>query len=71
MERIKTILEYADSSVGQEIGEAEFKFNIDHAQRMKSPVHRWSGEDRDGRPITVWWVTGPRTGRLFGAYEIS
>lgn len=54
-----------------EISEAAFTADMDHADRMVLPVHRWSGEDRDGRPLTVVWVAGPETGALFSAYEIS
>ncbi len=53
------------------IGEGEFARDMDHADRMNLPVHRWSGEDRPGRPLTVVWVAGSRTGTLFSAYEIS
>jgi hypothetical protein len=55
----------------REISEADLRYDLDRAREMSLPVHRWSGEDRDGRPFTVVWVAGPGTGAVFSAYEIS
>lgn len=53
------------------VTEAELRRDLDHADRALLPVHRWTGDDRSGQPLTVVWVAGPETGALFSAYEIS
>lgn len=53
------------------IGEGEFARDMDYADEMNLPVHRWSGTDRSGEPLTITWVAGPQTGALFSAYETS
>jgi len=45
--------------------------SIDFAQGRSLPVHAWSGEDRDGKPLAVVWVAGKRAGQLFSAFEIT
>jgi len=57
--------------MARHITEAEFTADMSHAERMLLPVHRWSGEDRNGQPLSVVWVAGPETGALFSAYEIT
>lgn len=35
-------------------------------------MHRWTGEDRNGRPLTVTWLPSPRFGTAtLWVYEIS
>ncbi|CAL9369892.1 hypothetical protein [Streptomyces sp. enrichment culture] len=41
-----------------------------YAAEMALSVHEWSGEDRDGRPMTITWVQTPN-GRLLASYEIQ
>lgn len=50
---------------------AEFSDDIAYAEHMRHPVHEWSGEDRDGRPLAVVWVEGRHSGAVLSAYEIA
>lgn len=53
------------------VTEAEFTCDMDSADHAGIPVHRWSGADREGRPLTVVWIAGPATGRVLSTYEIT
>lgn len=55
----------------QPVTEAQFTRDMDSADRIGLPVHRWSGADREGRPFTVVWVAGRRAGQVLSAYEIT
>lgn len=34
-------------------------------------VYDWSGQDRDGQPLTITWTAGKRSGLLLAAYEMT
>lgn len=55
----------------REITPGEYAADMDHAERMLLPVGTWTGTDRSGQPLTVAWVSGPETGVVFSAYEIT
>lgn len=38
---------------------------------MSVPVYHWTGQARDGSPLTVTWVAAVGTGTLCSAYEIT
>lgn len=47
-----------------------YRRDLAYAHEMALDAHWWSGEDRDGRPLTIAWVQTPN-GRLLAAYEIQ
>ena len=55
----------------REITQTMFGFDIEWAEGRGYPVHRWSGEGRDGQPMEIVWVTTPHAGELLSAYEIT
>jgi hypothetical protein len=38
---------------------------------MGLPVYHWTGQARDGSPLTITWVAGSKTGLLLSAYVIT
>jgi len=60
-----------DGRMWRPSSEAEMAYALDKADGMLFPVHRWSGEDRSGNPLTIVWVAGPRAGRVLHVFEIS
>lgn len=47
-----------------------YRRDLAYAAEMALNAHEWSGEDRDGRPMTIAWVESPN-GRVLAAYEIQ
>lgn len=41
------------------------------SERMGLPVYQWTGQARDGSPLTIMWVAGSETGALYSAYMIT
>lgn len=71
MQSIKVVRESL-GRVSRPVSEEQYERAVHRARELlQFPVHRWSGDDRDGRRLTVVWVAGPVTGKLFSAYEIS
>jgi hypothetical protein len=45
--------------------------DLGYAEALAFPVHEWRGEDRDGKPLVVSWITTGVGGALLSAYEIQ
>jgi hypothetical protein len=47
-----------------------YRRDVAYAAEQALNVHEWTGEDRNGRPMTIAWVQTPN-GRQLTAYEIQ
>jgi hypothetical protein len=48
-----------------------YRRDLVYASEMGLNTYWWSGEDRDGRPMSIAWVTTSERGALLSAYEIQ
>ncbi|MGW2169126.1 hypothetical protein ACWC1C_01185 [Streptomyces sp. NPDC001705] len=54
----------------REVPYGAYRRDLAYAAEMALNAYEWSGEDRDGRPMTIAWVQTPN-GRQLAAYEIQ
>lgn len=54
----------------EEISREAYLRDLEYAKGLCLDVHQWTGEDLDGQPMVVSWVT-TTSGRLLAAYEIQ
>jgi hypothetical protein len=76
------MVELSKSNEPQTIHEVGWKFrkevsrqaylrDLAYAKDLGFPVCEWTGEDIEGKPLTVSWVTAGADGSLLSAYEIQ
>lgn len=54
-----------------EITRETFEQNTDLIRKCGGDVNEWTGEDRDGNPLTVVWTAQKATGFLLSAFEFT
>lgn len=57
--------------IQRDITLSEFQYDMEKFKALDLRVHLWQGKDAQGQPLSVAWVAGPQTGRLFSWYEIT
>jgi hypothetical protein len=55
----------------KEVTREAYLRDLAYAQDLHFPVHEWRGEDREGKPMVISWVTTGERGSLLSAYEIQ
>lgn len=55
----------------KEITRQAYLRDLVYAHELMFPVREWRGEDREGKPLHVVWVTTGERGSLLSAYEIQ
>jgi len=55
----------------KEVTREAYLRDLVYAEDLKFPVHEWRGQDREGEPMVISWVTTGTGGALLSAYEIQ
>ncbi|MFF3363609.1 hypothetical protein [Streptomyces misionensis] len=64
------IIHEVDRRLRKPVTHTDYRRDLAYAHEMGLGVHSWRGEDREGKPMVITWVTTD-SGRVLSAYEIQ